>query len=130
MSIETWKAEFYPTNPRKRMTKLEAIEHSLKKYEGTTKNAMAKHKVMMAGGMTLEDDNLDSFSFDAETCALCVKYMDRNYGDSCYKCPLKMAAGRDCLHPTSEYEKFCVGDNRPMLKLLRGMLRREQGRIK
>lgn len=43
MSIKTWKEEFYPVKPRKSMTTKEAIEHSLRKWEGLRKSNLKKH---------------------------------------------------------------------------------------
>jgi len=45
MTIKTWKEEFYKVKPSKRMSKVEAIQHSLLKWQGLTKSNLKKHGV-------------------------------------------------------------------------------------
>ena len=44
MSIESWKAEFYPT-PADEASKDQAIAHSLRKWEGLRKENLDRHEL-------------------------------------------------------------------------------------
>lgn len=43
MSLITWKAKFYPEPANARMSKRDALLHSLRKWEGLTKENLKKH---------------------------------------------------------------------------------------
>ena len=93
MSIKTWKAEFYPTKPTKRMSKKDAILHSLRKWEGLTKENLDKHGLDIICG-NLYDENDDEFEINSDTCSLCVKYWHGE--DECATCPLFKKLRFDC----------------------------------
>lgn len=128
MSLKTWKEEFYiiPAGAAGRKTKLEAIEHSLQKWMGTTPANLKKHGVIyedhevrepfFRGRMFYE---VPSFEFTANSCSLCEKYAVVNWMEptDCTKCPLSERNGRkDCIR---EYRE---SDYKPdsMIKLLEG----------
>ena len=83
MSLETWKAEFYPVPASEAE---DPLAHSLQKWEGLSH--LKEHELVQHGGM-LEDDYA-VFFFDADTCALCRMYAD---GENCKNCPLAIARG-------------------------------------
>ena len=118
MSLETWKAEFYPTEPTKEMTPLEAAQHSLTKWQGATPTNCAKHGVEY-GAHAITPSSLtrkwfDEFSFTGTTCALCEVFYDEDKytcapveepeDDPCFRCPL-FTLGFGCNEPISPYEQ-------------------------
>jgi len=89
MSLQTWMDEFYPTPTRKFPTELEAVEHSLRKWKGLTKENLKKHHVIKSGSL-LRDDAYERFFIDSTTCALCQQHTENSedFAD-CDKCILK-----------------------------------------
>lgn len=133
MSLKTWKKEFYPKKPSKRMSWIEAVKHSLKKWEGALKKNTKKHDVMYSDyavdDIRASDDfNYDYFEFDYESCALCVKSKNTFDGDvNCNKCPLYKANKNVCCSGYGDkgYDKSGK-DPRPMIKLLKTTLKKLQ----
>lgn len=92
MTIKTWMKEFYPKKPSKRMSRIDAIKHSIRKWEGLTEGNLKKHDVYSSYcNDCLEDDKSD-FVISMDTCSLCIKYFD----DDCEKCPLYIKLGHSC----------------------------------
>lgn len=120
MSLASWKKEFYPV-PAEKVTKKDAIAHSLRKWRGLTKENKRKHGVEFnhpylacfltgprgAGGLFI----------DGESCALCVHYFD---DDGCVECPLQQALGHTCDLEGAPYARGIGqdGDARPMIRAL------------
>lgn len=77
MSMETWKAEFYPVEAIVATgSELEAAEHSLKKWEGRSPDNLKKHELHLSGIHTITDEDAgEDFDFNGNTCALC-QYAD------------------------------------------------------
>ena len=109
MSVETWKKEFYPVEAETlaKSTALKATEHSLQKWLGLRKKNLKKHDMIVGGWGDIYSDpgkNSDtaSFSIDAESCALCVKFEEKdhigeNKSESCKTCPLcRVRGGVSC----------------------------------
>lgn len=95
MSLETWKAEFYPTEAKDCPAE-QAITHSLRKWEGLLSENLAKHE-LAGGGCTNISSGASSLRIDAESCALCVHhFMDDNEADICPTCPLSEYNGTRC----------------------------------
>ena len=95
MSLESWKAEFYPIEASDvRFTK-EAIRHSLKKWQGLTKENLEKHGVVKKGDDRLYD-GIEKWPFhiDCFSCALCQLFNDEN--NECHECPLNRFLGYSC----------------------------------
>lgn len=105
MSIETWKAEFYPIDASQ-THRDEAIDHSLQKWLGLEPENLAKHNVklrwhkVMDESITLDDSCVPGVQIDGSTCALCHHYMDHDwdedegeYESPCHDCPLYQARG-------------------------------------
>lgn len=105
MSIETWKAEFYP-RPARAVPATEAAEHSLQKWRGYLPENMAKH------GIDFPDLASADMPFASQhTCALCEHWFDGreyanddpdNEGKVCPGCPLS-ETGNGCLIEGSVY---------------------------
>lgn len=97
MSLETWKAEFYPIPAADGSikTNLQAVQHSLKKWKGLWKDNIQKHGIGITGYGNIEDVT-DYLAIDADSCALCVKhYNDVRVG--CAACPLsRVRSGVRC----------------------------------
>lgn len=141
MSIKTWKEEFYPVAPKKRMSTLEAIEHSLRKWEGLRKSNLKKHDVfkIFFGDNIVESDSSECFLVNSSTCALCQKFYkseisrdeDGNFVSlsNCAKCPLAKVLENPCDHgeEKSPYGEFVNNGNpAPMISALKKALRMEK----
>lgn len=97
MSIKTWKKEFYPKKPSRRMSNVDAIKHSIRKWEGLTEGNLKKHEVYLSyHNDYLDDDDDNVFEISSDTCSLCVKYADKSSFNMCENCPLYMKLGRSC----------------------------------
>jgi len=133
MSMKSWKEEFYPVKPSKKMSKLKAIQHSLTKWEGLLLKNRRKHeaKVGIFGDLnfytTPDEMNYDMFMIDADTCALCVKYSDVDSRvHPCLTCPLYNTLGK-CCGDGDENDPFTKWkdktDPKPMIKALKKCLK-------
>jgi len=133
MSMKSWKEEFYPVRPSKKMSKLKAIQHSLTKWEGLLQKNLKKHKVRVAIFWDLVDTHENSeespeyFMIDADSCALCVKYMDEDsMVHLCISCPLYNTLGKCCGagEPDDPFTRWKdESDPKPMIKALKKCLK-------
>ena len=101
MSIETWKAEFYP-KPARVTTVEEAAEHSLQKWQGYLPENLKRH-----GVSTADLARADMPYRSADMCALCWHHEGRQVKDNdgqwtCPGCPL-YEIGEGCLRGGSAY---------------------------
>ena len=131
MSLQTWMDEFYPTPAQKFPTELEAVEHSLRKWKGLTRENLEKHGVIHRG-WNIRDDNGTILKIDSSTCALCQQHIiDKEYFANCDKCILKKVNvskfdgehyGCDSAMPEKDfttYYEFIKNNNpQPMIELL------------
>ena len=105
MSMKTWIAEFYPI-PVFEVPIADAAAHSLEKWEGLTKESLAKHKV------TLEDIDKTIY-LGGDSCALCYHHFDGEGEDErCETCPLYLVRGSvkcDDELPDEKYSPFEMG---------------------
>lgn len=135
MSLESWKAEFYPVpaDSLKSATDLEVAKHSLQKWIGLRKSNLEKHGVKRAG-CDLIESSVDSSSSDyrfyaiaaSSHCSLCVRFLNTSHPkDKCADCPLYQARGdyrcdrttsREGISPWSEYR--ANGNPEPMILAL------------
>lgn len=131
MSLQTWKEEFYHREPSKRMTTLEAIDHSLLKWEGRRKENLEKHGLINSDtDMIIEKDSDgysddETFMFDGTTCALCVKFFDHRAPDragACNKCPLYKSGHAPCITDSSIYHSLMWGKMRGLDRGLEAMI--------
>lgn len=119
MSIETWKAEFY--SPVEETTKKDAIDHSLRKWEGLKANNLKRHGL----GRTLDGDLYDLatrlrvFGVDGYTCALCHHYYTLE--DRCRNCPIAKFLKKDRVESCDgQYSAYTQkGRITPMITLLK-----------
>lgn len=111
MSLESWKAKFYPV-PAEQTTVEKAAEHSLLKWRGLTKDQLHRHKPVKqqdSGRGIREANGPGAFVVNAQSC-----------GD----CPLAKHLGHPCDEnadggPGGPYQKWLeTGDPRPMIRAL------------
>lgn len=125
MSLKTWKKEFYKKKPNKRMSKLEAVEHSLLKWRGAQRRFTKKHDVVFSEEGVSDPHGIEDLVFDAYSCALCIKYIESEY---CSRCPLVLSGFKNCDQPGSSYMKFeATGDPKQMIRELRTVLKLVKG---
>jgi hypothetical protein len=129
MTMQSWRSEFYPVPSRKMNNKEEAIFHSIKKWEGLTKENLEKHKVMKAGNLHVIHYYTTDFNIDTNSCALCALYLDElNHDNPCSNCPLYQS-GKGCMDENihSPFEEWKKTDNpEPMIRSLRALLVTEE----
>jgi hypothetical protein len=137
MSLKTWKEEFYPEAPTKRMTAISAIENSIRKWEGLTRANMDKHGLVKLFDESIiveeEPKSRAKFLVTASTCALCKKYYNRKAylneeeDSACFMCPLYIIKGEQCDDKQSSPYIIWMdtGNPRPMISLLKRALKRE-----
>lgn len=114
MSLETWKAEFYPKKANE-TTPEEALDHSLQKWLGLLPENLTKHNVTLMeldGFMAVTDGSIRYTRINANTCALCHHFHDGSELDSdeledpspqCRQCSLaKEREGFACDSETDE----------------------------
>lgn len=91
MSLKAWKKEFYST-PADKVSKKNAVAHSLKKWQGLTKANLKKHGVRH----DIDDCGIEAdkytLSIDCGTCALCKHHYDDL--TQCATCPLAIVRGK------------------------------------
>lgn len=95
MSLKSWREEFYPVSAACVEGRNNCLQHSIKKWDGLTKDNLDKHRcsIRKAGGHLMIYDVYqlgDSMSM-AFSCALCQEYLDRETQSDphpCHKCPL------------------------------------------
>jgi hypothetical protein len=105
MSLETWKAEFYPIKARE-THRSDAIDHSLQKWLGLLPENLAKHHVTLVAGevvdifVDLDNPSTRGVFIDGDSCSLCHHYMDHDFDEEegeyeshCHDCPLYQARG-------------------------------------
>lgn len=111
MSIETWKAEFYPVEADKVPEEL-AVEHSLRKWRGLTKENLARHELTVDEGTLFDSD--DEFEVDADSCSLCSVHLE----STCGTCPLCEHLGKPCYGDDESYKSspfgIFMGKNDPL----------------
>lgn len=115
MSIETWKAEFYPEEAADAAEKgaIHAIQHSIVKWKGLREDQLKKHGLTANNTHLREAEGL-SWEIDSRNCALCC--LDEMGKGRCKSCPIYLCTGRECQ---DEYILF-RGTNQPepMIALL------------
>lgn len=118
MSLKTWKEEFYQKNPSKKMSTLEAVEHSLQKWEGLRKQNLKKHEIRPSwDNREIRNDKVsENLEISTKTCALCVKFYDEDYSDvdseTCTKCPLYISrGGYACDKETPDEDELDLGED-------------------
>lgn len=132
MSLETWKAEFYPIAVNSQSwNRLTALQHSLQKWRGLRKSALYRHGLVKSADFTgISFGDEQSFLISSLTCALCELSLSKE-GD-CSNCPLFLARGERCDEEYSEedlspYHSFTMkNDPEPMIVLIELAIMREE----
>ena len=106
MSLQSWKEEFYPISAREiakivedresdisTKSKIELVEHSLRKWEGNKSKNLRKHKMRKDWSNSIEDEYRNYFEVDSSSCSLCKVFHERGNGSVCEECPLSIARG-------------------------------------
>jgi len=124
MSLLTWTEEFYPKEARECVgSNLEMLEHSIRKWRGAIPANMGKHGLKhSAGPMVMDRENLSTFAFNCQTCALCQVYRmeDTVVQPDCTGCPLNEMFGEPCCYSSPDpYAVFVsTGNPQPMIEAL------------
>lgn len=88
MTIETWKAEFYPVEASTLNSAplIDAIDHCLVKWEGLRSDNVAKHGMASGVRGKLYDPSTGQQYAPANGphCALCLRFIN----DNCAECPI------------------------------------------
>lgn len=121
MSLDSWKAEYYPV-PARECAPGESVAHSLKKWRGLTPESLMQNNVGIIDRYILvQNKGQGSLKIDSDTCALCVNFYDDDAEDGrdfnpCESCPIYELLGRPCAE---EYGKFLDNGNPyPMIRIL------------
>ena len=134
MSIETWKAEFYPV-PADKCKKKDALAHSLKKWLGLREKALKKHDLTRVSYSISEAHFRNArLEIDSDSCALC-KYYCLGMFSPCRRCPLRKLRGKRCdagradcgerIH--SPWHSWQYESNpEPMIRLIRKAIKAEK----
>ena len=128
MSLERWKREYYPINASEfeDKTLLEAVEHSLKKWEGLSEEVVEEYNLsftcVSAGKVAYS--KLEGMPINGSTCSLCVKQSSRIYYTGCNGCALYVSLGGvscsdDSLEPSPYRKMMESGDPTSMIEALR-----------
>ena len=123
MSLETWKAEFYPIRAKFIEPGLISIDHSLKKWIGALPENLAKHGCRYEDHIIMDDEN-NQLAFNANTCSLCVNYKCntriRHDGYVYEVCPISQMQGYSCDTPRGDGNTWwdSIDTPEPMIELL------------
>lgn len=128
MSIKTWKKEFYPIKAKK-MSMLQAVKHSLLKWQGTLPSNLKRHGVEYDNAdqylFDLETD--EEFDFDSDSCALCVSSTARgSFTANCSVCPLYKHRKEKCWRPKKHGTEPPYGNNIKMIRVLKAVDKKMQ----
>jgi hypothetical protein len=121
MSLATWKSEFYPVEA-KDVPEADALDHSIRKWEGLTTENIVKHHMTVGYGRIISSRG-GEFTIDGESCALCAVYFSET--NKCRPCPLVSVRGVSCDNEgegedNSPFNHFLeYNDPIPMLNLLK-----------
>lgn len=126
MSLESWKAEFYPVEASEVRDAAQAVDHAIRKWRGCLPSNLARHRVY--GGSSVNDKReYGGLQMNSETCALCMLYYNektRLKKDRCQACPV-FAANNG--HPCDSQWRMAARDYplnvKPMLDVLRAARR-------
>ena len=115
MSLDTWKAEFYPV-PADSVAETDALTHSLRKWEGLRKESLEKHGLRT---------NVGWFRIDRSTCALCQRHL-KSY--TCRTCPIATVdVEGNSVCCDDEYRIWVFEkDPEPMITLIKNAISKEQ----
>jgi len=127
MSLKSWKKIYYPV-PAKKVSKRNAIAHSLRKWQGLFRSILREHGLRRDGvdivGCKGEGT---TFGVGADNCALCARYISTVSDEHrrCAECPLLEFTGEGCRDGQWTAFSLC-GNPRPMIKALKKALAAQQ----
>lgn len=124
MSLNEWKKLYYPI-PAARVLRQDSLEHSIRKWEGLSKEVLRRFGLKRHFNIIYDAKNgQDTLGISTNSCALCFQWVIRT--DTCNGCPLwRIRDGKPCdekMEGESEspYVVFKEsGNNLPMLKWLK-----------
>jgi hypothetical protein len=119
MSIESWKAEFYPVPAEDcPQNDKDMLAHAKLKWSGLVPETLEKHRLSVFA-YWLKDSEDERFHVGDTTCSLCFRYMEY---DECAGCPLCAVNGLPCdrcFNNVSPWGKWCDEHNpNPMIDLI------------
>lgn len=123
MSLDTWKAEFYPI-PAEEVAAKDAIQHSLTKWIGLRPENLSKHNLEI--GVFQIVDAHTVFAIDSSACSLCARNPL-----SCAPCPIAEYKSTKSIYKKRtccpEYDAFGrEHDPEPMIDLLQQTINFQQ----
>ena len=123
MSLKSWKAEFYPIVASK-VSKKNALAHSLQKWEGLLKKNLIKHGLKMEKaqfGYISHPNESTLEMVTTDECSLCYHYIDRENEIDCDGCPINELPGNTCcMKVDSPYNRSIKTENpMPRINLLK-----------
>ncbi len=122
-----WLKKYYPT-PAQDVSEADALDHSIRKWEGLGRGILREHGMRGDGGDLFGSADFHFImSVDSASCALCVHHLSApKWSDRCETCPIKQFRGVRCdqsltaSNPRTPYSTFLGNGNpKPMLKLLK-----------
>jgi hypothetical protein len=123
-SLATWTKDFYPT-PTNEVSKKDAIEHSIRKWEGLYEHVLDAYGIVSRNGVLKDSSEYspERFYIDYDSCALCTRYYITI--DKCVDCPLSIVRGGVPCYSSrkdeilSPYHDYVFNNNNiPMLEWL------------
>jgi len=115
-----WVEKFYPCPAADMMTapSIDAVNHSLRKWEGLRDENLEAAGITYGEGRDLEDaDGNHVLRISGDSCSLCVKFYDasKRGNAGCAGCPLYESSPADVHHhpcngEESEFEQYLEGD--------------------
>ena len=122
MSLETWKAEYYPVTARE-CKKEDALTHSQRKWEGLKAANLAKHHVYFDLGRRAvrEPTGSKRLIVNDESCALCIHFHsgDNHADNRCDCCPV--AKARRGIPCDAKYKSDTEGRGGPFITFVRNL---------
>ncbi|MFA5071070.1 MAG: hypothetical protein WC511_01715 [Candidatus Pacearchaeota archaeon] len=119
MSVKSWKKEFYKPNLKN------PVASSLLKWEGALKKNLKKHDVIYGeyfiGPNERKCWSPENFLFGVNSCPLCQLFF---YERLCGECPIKIETGKICDGFDSSVYLESRHDPKPMIRLLRKLLKK------
>lgn len=130
MSLDSWKAEFYPV-PAHKVPENQALHHSLRKWIGLRPENLQRHglKIAFLSIYEIEREFIRLY-INSRSCALCFHYYNHHKvgsDEACIGCPLYAVRNCPCDEDSqgliSPYGSWLAHkDPEPMIRLLQAAL--------
>lgn len=109
MSLDTWKAEFYPcsANAMQDASPVDVVQHSLNKWRGMRIENLTRHGCDVSVDRDIICEATESrLGISGGSCSLCQAYMGKDPDENaptCSMCPLYIVRGGNaCEKPAGE----------------------------